>query len=296
MFHLEKRFRELNTDGMCAYILENPQEYYVTAYKAMNNDSSDVFIDCNIVRHNGKPKFVYFTENMYSMEEFIIRNSVRDIAEAVYGVARAVMQINENGFLSIACLDTRLSRIYWDKTNKKAKLIYLPVRTISDANEKNDCEIQLCQQLAEALHDKSGDPEIQRICQNLQMGSIKNVRLDLTETFGTEISGEITQNNNTKIYAVIKELNGSVVLQMNKPSFVIGKSHQKADGIIENAAVSRQHCQIDVYDTGEVFITDMGSSNGTFLNGERLIPNKTARLTNGATLKIANQIFMVEIL
>ena len=316
MIELESKIRELNTDGMCTYILKEAQDYYVTAYKAMKNDMSGIFLECHLVRHNGVPKFVYFTENLYSIEEFIVRNSVRDVAEAVYGVSRTMAKVNENGFLSIVCVDTRLSRIFWDKTNRKAKLVYLPIKAPSDVNQKRDCEVELCHKLSEALQEKSGDPEIQRIRQCLQKGMLTNLSIDnatddiaigntmafqkhkTTVELGAHSTiglysgtGDISRQNQV----IIRTLQGQEIFLINKSEFIIGKSMQKSDGVLENPAVSRQHCKIQFLGNGSVGITDLGSSNGTFINEERLLPNQMMYLKNGNMLKIANQEFMVEI-
>lgn len=325
MIELEKKFRELNTDGMCAYILNDAQEYYVTAYKAMKNDTSGIFLECHQVKHNGTPKFVYFTENMYSIEEFIVRNSVRDISEAIYGISRTFSKVNENGFLSIVCVDTRLSRIFWDKTNRKARLVYLPIKASNDVNQKRDCEVELCHRLSDALQEKSGEPEIQRIRQNLQKGMLTNLNVEhsidmqqhrITESYDRDNKASFQKQKTTvelgvyntvglyqgtgslqgQSYVRLCTLNGQEIFRINRREFVIGKSMQKADGVLENPAVSRQHCRIQILDGGRVGITDLGSSNGTFVNGERLLPNQMAYLTSGSIIKIANQDFMVEMI
>jgi hypothetical protein len=41
------------------------------------------------------------------------------------------------------------------------------------------------------------------------------------------------------------------------------------NGVFDSKVLSRQHAEI-TYDNGKVLIKDVGSSNGTFLNGERL--------------------------
>ena len=50
----------------------------------------------------------------------------------------------------------------------------------------------------------------------------------------------------------------------------IGSNPEMVDGVIEfNKTVSRVHCKITCVDN-RYYICDMGSSNGTYLNGLRL--------------------------
>jgi pSer/pThr/pTyr-binding forkhead associated (FHA) protein len=51
-------------------------------------------------------------------------------------------------------------------------------------------------------------------------------------------------------------------------SIVIGRS-KKCDVVIPHEGVSRQHCQIELQD-GEIFITDLGSTNGVLIDGVRI--------------------------
>lgn len=49
--------------------------------------------------------------------------------------------------------------------------------------------------------------------------------------------------------------------------------------------VSRLHAQLTLTERG-LFIADMGSTNGTFLNGDRLKPNRAYRVTRGSEIVI----------
>ncbi len=51
----------------------------------------------------------------------------------------------------------------------------------------------------------------------------------------------------------------------------IGRS-PKCSIVIPKDGMSRQHCQLEIVN-GEVFITDLGSTNGVFIDGVRIQPN-----------------------
>jgi len=51
--------------------------------------------------------------------------------------------------------------------------------------------------------------------------------------------------------------------------------------------VSRRHALITVDDAGRATIRDEGSTNGTFVNGDRLLPGTDVRLVDGDTIRLA---------
>jgi pSer/pThr/pTyr-binding forkhead associated (FHA) protein len=58
----------------------------------------------------------------------------------------------------------------------------------------------------------------------------------------------------------------------DKTSIIIGRS-LSCDIVLPFENISRQHCKIDFRD-GEFYITDLGSVNGIFVEGNRLIPSE----------------------
>jgi len=52
-------------------------------------------------------------------------------------------------------------------------------------------------------------------------------------------------------------------------NFVIGRNREVCDLVISDQGVSRQHAEISVSSSG-IYIRDLGSSNGTFVDGQRL--------------------------
>ncbi len=51
--------------------------------------------------------------------------------------------------------------------------------------------------------------------------------------------------------------------------------------------VSRRHALVMVDDVGHATIRDEGSTNGTFVNGDRLLPGVDVRLVDGDTVRLA---------
>ncbi len=62
-----------------------------------------------------------------------------------------------------------------------------------------------------------------------------------------------------------------------------------ADFIIDAALVSRVHCRVTALTGGELEIKDLESTNGTYVNGERI---ETARLASGDRLQVGRVEFV----
>lgn len=74
----------------------------------------------------------------------------------------------------------------------------------------------------------------------------------------------------------------SLTFTVEKETVVIGRSGQ-CDVVIPHEAVSRKHCQIDYYD-GDLYVTDLGSTAGVLLDGQKITPDKKVKFQSFLTL------------
>ncbi|MEA3306935.1 MAG: FHA domain-containing protein, partial [Elusimicrobiota bacterium] len=85
---------------------------------------------------------------------------------------------------------------------------------------------------------------------------------------------------------VIKEIN------LDKPSFTLGR---KADNdiVLEHTTVSGHHCKI--YNAGGTFfVEDLGSTNGTFLNGKKIVKSAGLRQNDAIGILKYTLVFVEE--
>ena len=68
-------------------------------------------------------------------------------------------------------------------------------------------------------------------------------------------------------------------------SILVGRS-SKCDLPLDTESLSRQHCRID-FENGNFYITDLGSTNGVFIQGERIAPNEKTQFNNFLPLQIS---------
>jgi diguanylate cyclase (GGDEF)-like protein len=73
---------------------------------------------------------------------------------------------------------------------------------------------------------------------------------------------------------------------LTQRSYVIGR--ENADLVIPRSAVSRQHSTLAMDEAGDWWIADLGSTNGTFVNEERI---ERRRLADGDQVRFGDAIF-----
>lgn len=73
---------------------------------------------------------------------------------------------------------------------------------------------------------------------------------------------------------------------------VVGRS-EEAKFRIQQDRVSRKHCEFFATD-GEVFVRDLGSTNGTFLDDEQVETSRKRRVSSGAVIRVGSLAFRVE--
>ena len=109
------------------------------------------------------------------------------------------------------------------------------------------------------------------------------------------LAGEAGYSSNGPIAALISLRPDSYPdISLNRDHLLIGKSPEKADIILPSDTVSRVHARIEKRSDG-LYVTDLFSTNGTFLDGHRLEPNRSARLLDSARLTIAGYNYRVQI-
>ena len=92
--------------------------------------------------------------------------------------------------------------------------------------------------------------------------------------------------------AFLRALNGSEpgrMYRLDRESAVMGR-HPDCDIVLDEGAVSRQHAQVSAANK-EFFVEDLGSRNGTYVNGQAVPVNTRRRLYNNDQVKICDLLF-----
>lgn len=80
------------------------------------------------------------------------------------------------------------------------------------------------------------------------------------------------------------------IYPLNKSEIFIG-SGDSSDIIISQHGVSRRHVKISILNE-QYFVTDQGSTNGTFINEERLIPGRRSEFTSFFPVRLGDNVLL----
>lgn len=83
-------------------------------------------------------------------------------------------------------------------------------------------------------------------------------------------------------------------MEITGEQFLIGKKKDAVDGFIKARGISRLHGKISK-EGGVYYLTDLNSTNGTFLNGGRLEVNEKARIRSGDQVGFADVKYVVDL-
>ena len=73
---------------------------------------------------------------------------------------------------------------------------------------------------------------------------------------------------------------------------VVGKMRDYVDQVLDDSSVSRMHARFSLDRDGKMTVRDLNSSNGTWLNGERLQPNESRTLQPGDHVRLGRMEFV----
>lgn len=117
---------------------------------------------------------------------------------------------------------------------------------------------------------------------------------DTAKIMQQKVEDSLWVNENLKLpedkkisIAVIKGARAGFIFHLNKPYVLIGRG--KVDLIIPDKEISRKHLAIEVRND-KIFLRDLGSTNGTFINEEKV---SIAEITDQTEFKIGQTVLML---
>ena len=104
----------------------------------------------------------------------------------------------------------------------------------------------------------------------------------------TIVLDQVKESDDLTLFS--RNLDKTVRIGLEKLPLTIGKMEGCVDRVLGDSSVSRIHCRLQK-EAGKLAIIDLGSTNGTFLNGIKLIPRQSTFIDEGDEIRIGRVCF-----
>lgn len=272
-----------------SYILVSPESWEkdsALGLKALKTaDTSKVIKPVKIIMNGEEQTIFPFNDLVYTAnsKEMQSENNKKQILSAL---GEALRIVDGSEFLEKCFIVLQKNYIFYSSDECCVKFIIAPfsVRDAKDAADKNAAWMRECIAFIEELTGDRGNITPENIFSYLNSDKPVYTYENVQEE---SIGGKELILRYTGPY-------GHFSLYVTGSEFRIGKDNSMEGNIPFNPSISREHCII--FDSSDgYYIQDSNSTNGTFINGERVFADVARRIGNGDVIRLSDMDFIVEI-
>lgn len=285
--------------------------------KMINNNKELSFIEIEDMNINDDIYMNYNITKYCNMYECIndMTLSIKDIKNILYKLISVLTEL-DSYLLNRNNIIFDMKRVFFNTDNNELKLIYVPLKN-GLSESKIDEKVCILNLLFAYKNIIGNNEELERAIievreENGDLISLKNHldkiedNINIKETTVLEEKEEedvvvkkkrfwnfkreknIIQEEHiesVKIWTIICE-DGSLI-SLDKDTYILGRLKSDVDIQLKDNSVGRIHGKIE-RENDKYYYIDLNSRNGSYLNKERLIPEKRYLLSNGDELRLAN--------
>ena len=286
-----------------AYTFEDGETFFTLGMRFVNKLDNENILPIITVRYNNSIRLVGGTENLKPLASALTSLNASDVVSMFKKFVYSIRSINDSDFIKTSAIDINFNRLYYDAKSKCIKFVLLPVNYECDFHDGQNWSITFRNTLLILLecilrNIPNKYAEVYSVILNTSYSDSEILSYACKYDFGIDSASDIyiqesSGNSANKMILEHNSQKGSLIFVIDKPEFVLGKSKNTADGVIDlSGMISRNHCKI--YKNGSRYmIEDLKSTNGTMINGYSLNSNERYYLSNGDKLSLADIEFNV---
>lgn len=287
--------------GHIAFQLEQDEAVFELGYKVLMKQQIHHTLSGIRVQYNLKDRMMYDIENLQTISDSYASLTPEMALQIMISMLQVIKEVDNNGFILLEALQISENCIFWNQDEKKAYFIVLPVGKEFETNDHRSWVKKLrdtIQKLAEKLDMRISEMVMQCLGSNGRLVEQTNALLQMLEQeqslMQPTVRSAVPETQMT-LYLVHNGMYGQIILCDQKKEYIIGKKKDSVDGYLGiSNAVSRIHCKV-IRRQNQFFISDLGSSNHTYVNSIMLYPQQEKELFDGARVRIADIDFIVRI-
>ncbi len=302
--------QEINYGNSFAYVLTNDSQFVDTDYKVLLSQTNDMFIQCTKLTYNGHIGLLYMTDEYRSFSSVVTNINSDLIITIIANLFASILEVRNNGFLTTQNIDVSWDKIFISPNTLKVRLVYIPINVYAyDSYSEFESELRsnLIKLIINSVPDKTR--RLDQFLMDLSNGALtlkdlynrsrgdntdilSNIQRTEFKPSSVPVQNSMQQSGFYKLVA-INPPNGHFEIPLNRESTLIGKKKDSVDAFIPyNNLISRQHCRVD-RENGVYYIVDVGSLNGTRLNGFKIPKGQKYQLNPGDIVRLADSDFQV---
>lgn len=293
--------REIECGNNFGYVLEEHKYFVSTDYKVLQNQTSDIFVKCMKMLYNGKIELYYITDDYRPMSTMFAGITPSILINIVVNMFGSIVDVRNNGFLLSQNIDVSWDKIFVEPSTLRVKVVYLPIN-IKVFDSYAEFESELRSSLIKLINKviEETDDKLDKFVLDLSNGSMsiesiynKYKRWDMPPIQPPRDEDADIYQNNTSLKLVAMNAPEYFQITLDKDDILLGKKQGIVDAVISfNKMISRKHCRI-TRNSGNWFLTDEGSANGTFVNGVKLTPYQMVPINKGDIIRMADSDFQL---
>jgi len=170
---LQNKLYETASSNNVAYILNDNNDFSVTGYKVMENQSNSCLLPCAKLMYNGQIKLVYLVGNYKPLSVVVTRLGVSELNAVIFNLIQRAMEIKANGFFKAESLELDFDKIFVDTSDYSVHMIYFPV-SAGNTGKISSFESEFRVALINLFNSYPvfNAPQFQRLCVDLSNGSL----------------------------------------------------------------------------------------------------------------------------
>lgn len=301
--------------------------FYDTAFQIMQHPAVQCLVPCEQCLINGKIRLEYDI-SQYHTAEAAVRYEPETYFAIAIGIAKNMIEIEDIGFLTIDNFCLKPETIMLDNDNRRAYMVYIPLKTGCSVSGQEELQSFLRQALLELLQINERllvsptGKEIQSLLDNFK--TIAELESGLQSYIGTALpkayvekqevrnneenekrekqpqqeNQEGTAKDKKKLFGLVrkqKEITWKLVGKYTSYEFIIPQKETLIGrdcgrkGFIVDSSRAVSSIQCKVKaKKGSFFIKDCSSTNGTFVNEVRISSDQWCEITEQAEIRMAD--------
>lgn len=278
------------------------------ALKKLINIDHDAIIPASVFYKNGNIRLLYAVDGLRSLS--LIKGQLRSdkIIDLLHDFGRVLKFIEDDAFISREMIDLSMDNIYYDPEDGRLKVCIIPImnpdqeagafawnsklfeilldvfKRVTD-HQPSEADLPLYDALNELYKARESEASVKYICLEKVLEKLGRGSQGVSAT-------KAYISDDQLIEIRYKGELGVFSFYAMKENFVIGKE-DGCDGCIKNnSAISRRHCAIERLD-GHLYVSDLGSLNHTYVNGQILTTDEKVELHDHDILRLADMEFEI---